>query len=140
MTALVTRLIRSRPGLTPWSSRRCASISRVDIPRLYRARIFASNLAVLDGSYEVVGELYLDRPLDQPPAQLADRSARLEDLLCPRAGQQLVNDVVRELAADVIRRGLKDPRRGRRRRPAWLDVGGPWSAAFVSFAVVGSSS
>jgi hypothetical protein len=65
---------------------------------------------------EVVGQLDLERSLNQPLGQLAEHAARPEDLLLGlRPGQQLVNDLVRELAADVIRHALKDPRRGRRR-------------------------
>ena len=68
---------------------------------------------------EMVGQLDLERPLDQPLRQLPEHPARPEDLLLgPRAGQQLVNDLVRKLAADLIRHAIKDPRRGRRRL-AW---------------------
>ena len=42
MTASVTLVIRSRPTLTPYISSRCASISRIESPRLYSARMFSS--------------------------------------------------------------------------------------------------
>ena len=49
MTASVTWLIRSRPTCTPYISAICASISRVDSPREYRARILSSNSEDEDG-------------------------------------------------------------------------------------------
>ena len=53
---------------------------------------------------EVVGQLDLQRALDQPLGQLRQHPARPDDLLLrPRAGQQLVDHLVRELAADLIR-------------------------------------
>jgi len=65
---------------------------------------------------KVIGQLDLERSLDQPLGQLREQAARSDDLLLgPRAGQQLVHDVVRELAAQVIRHAVKNPRRGRRR-------------------------
>ena len=65
---------------------------------------------------EMVGQLDLHRPLHQPPGQLRQQPAGPGDLLLrPRARQQLVNNVVRELASEVIRHALKDPSRGRRR-------------------------
>ena len=55
-------------------------------------------------------------------AALLGTPARADDLLLgPRARQQLVNDIVRELAADLIRHAVQDPRRGR--RLAWRLTG-----------------
>ena len=54
--------------------------------------------------------------------QLRQQPARPDDLLLgPGAGQQLVNDIVRELAADLVRHAVQDPRRGR--RLAWRLAG-----------------
>ena len=65
---------------------------------------------------EMICQLDLERPLDQPLGQLPEHPARTEDLLLgSRARQQLVNDLVRQLAADLIRHAIKDPWRGRRR-------------------------
>jgi hypothetical protein len=48
--------------------------------------------------------------------------ARPDDLLLrPRARQQLINNLVGQLASQVIRHALKDPRRGR--RLAWRLAG-----------------
>jgi len=65
---------------------------------------------------EMISQLDLERPLDQPPGQLREQTTGPDDLLLRlRAGQQLVNNIVREPAANVIRHALKDPTRGRRR-------------------------
>ncbi len=64
---------------------------------------------------EMVSQLDLERPLDQPLGQLSEHPARTEDLLLrSRAGQKLVNHLIRKLAADLIRHAIKNPRRGRR--------------------------
>jgi hypothetical protein len=65
---------------------------------------------------KMVGQLDLERSLHQPLGQLREQPTGPNDLLFGlRAGQQLVNDLVRELASDVTRHALKDPRRERRR-------------------------
>jgi hypothetical protein len=64
---------------------------------------------------DVIGQLDLQRPLHQPLGQLRKQTARTDDLLLgPSSRQQLVNDVVRKLATQVIRHLTQDPRRGRR--------------------------
>jgi hypothetical protein len=68
---------------------------------------------------EMVGELDLERSLDQWLGQLGQQTAGPDDLLLGlRAGQQLINDLVGKLAAQVVSHVLKHPRRGRRRL-AW---------------------
>jgi hypothetical protein len=65
---------------------------------------------------DMIGQLDLQRPLHQPLRQLTQKPARADDLLLgSRAGQQLVNNVIGKLAAQVIRHVVQDPRRGRRR-------------------------
>jgi hypothetical protein len=62
----------------------------------------------------MISQLDLERPLHQPLRQLAQKAARPDDLLLRlRARQQLVHDIVRQLASKVIRHTVKDPRRGR---------------------------
>jgi hypothetical protein len=74
---------------------------------------------------EMVSQLNLERSLNQPLRQLAQQPARANDLLLGlRACQQLVNNIVRKPASDVIRHALKDPRRGRRRLAQGLGAGG----------------
>jgi hypothetical protein len=88
---------------------------------------------------EMVGQLDLHRPLDQPPGQLRQQAAGPGDLrLGSRAGQQLVDHLVRDrLAVGPLRhaaqcravhgvtnllrsRNLDRSRtQGRRRRLAW---------------------
>lgn len=73
---------------------------------------------------QVIGQLDLERSLHQTLGQLPKHAARPKDLLLgPRSGQQLVNDLVRKLAADVIRHAVQDPRRGRRRLAYRLAAG-----------------
>ena len=64
---------------------------------------------------EMVGQLDLHRPLDQSLGQLVKQPALTKDLLFgPGAGEQLVDELVRQLLAHLVRQPLKDPRRGRR--------------------------
>ena len=71
---------------------------------------------------QVVGQLHLQGALDQPLGQLRQQPTRPDDLLLrSRAGQQLVHHIVRELASDLIRHAVQDPRRGR--RLAWRLAG-----------------
>lgn len=73
---------------------------------------------------EVVCQLNLERPFDQSLGQLRKQTAGPDDLLlCLRADQQLVDNVVRQLASDLIRHALKDPRRLRRRLAERLAAG-----------------
>jgi hypothetical protein len=68
---------------------------------------------------EVIGQLDLERSLHQTLRQLRQQPAGPDDLLLaagPR--QELIDNVVRQLSADVIRHAAKHPRRGRRQL-AW---------------------
>src|SRR5581483_12250088 len=52
---------------------------------------------------EVVGQLDLERPLDQPLGQLRQQPARAGDLLLrPRAGKQLVEQLVRQQRLQLL--------------------------------------
>jgi hypothetical protein len=65
---------------------------------------------------DVIGQLNLKRPFHQPLGQLRQHAARADDLLLsPSARQQLVDDLVRQLSADLIGHPIQDLRRGRRR-------------------------
>jgi hypothetical protein len=76
---------------------------------------------------EVVSQLDLESALHQPLGQLRQQPTRPDDLLLsPRSCQQLVHDIVRQLATDLIGHAVQDPRRGRRlawrlagAHPAW---------------------
>ena len=64
---------------------------------------------------QMVGQLDLQRPLDQPLGQPRQKPSRPGDLLLgPRSRQQLINDLIGKLAAQIIRHAVQDPRRGRR--------------------------
>jgi hypothetical protein len=64
---------------------------------------------------EMLSQLDLQRALHQPPGQLRQKPTRPDDLLlAPSPSEQLVHDLVRELASDLIRHAPKHPRRGRR--------------------------
>jgi hypothetical protein len=98
------------PSMLRGQPLRCRSVARVP----GAARRLLMGLVT-----KMVGQLDLHRPLHQPLGQLAEHATGPEDLLLGlRARQQLVNNVIRELAAKVVRHALKDPRRGRRRL-AW---------------------
>jgi hypothetical protein len=76
---------------------------------------------------DVIGQLDLQRALHQPLGQLAEQTTGANDLLLsPSSRQQLIHDIVRQLAAQVIRHAVKDPRRGRRRL-AWRLAAGSLS-------------
>ena len=45
-------------------------------------------------------------------------------LLGPRSGEQLIDQLVRQLLAHPVRQPLTDPKRGRRRLATRLDAGG----------------
>jgi hypothetical protein len=65
---------------------------------------------------QVIGQLDLERSLDQPLRQLRQQPARSDDLLLGlRSGQQLVNHLVGQLPTDLVRHRFKNLRRGRRR-------------------------
>ena len=60
---------------------------------------------------EMVGQLDLHRPLHQPLGQLAQQAARAGDLLLgPRAGEQLIDQLIRQKRPDL----LGEPRPGSR--------------------------
>ena len=64
----------------------------------------------------VIGQLDLQRALHQPLSQLRQHATRPDDLLLgPRAGQQLINDLVGQLPADLVGHLTQDLRRGRQR-------------------------
>ncbi len=64
---------------------------------------------------QMIGQLDLHRSLHQPPCQLREQPAGPDDLLLGLgSGEQLVDDLVRQLLAHLIRQALKDPSRGRR--------------------------
>jgi hypothetical protein len=64
---------------------------------------------------QVVGQLDLHRPLHQPLGQLRKQPAGPDDLLFrSRSRKQLVDELVGQLLAHLIRQALKDPSRGRR--------------------------
>jgi hypothetical protein len=71
---------------------------------------------------QVVGQLNLERPLDDALRERRHQPAGPDDLfLRLRAGEQLIDHLVGQQAADVIRHAIKDPRRGR--RLAWRLAG-----------------
>ena len=85
---------------------RCAAVASV--PRT--ARRFLMRFVP-----EMVGQLDLHRPLHKPLRQPAQEPAGPDDLLLrTRSGQQLIDELVRQLGSHLIRLQLKDPRRGRR--------------------------
>ena len=73
---------------------------------------------------DVIGDLDLHGALHQPLGQLRQHAARPDDLLLgPSTSQQLVNHIIRKLAANLIRHLTQDLRRGRRRLAQGLAAG-----------------